>query len=70
MNMKNKYVLAVCVSVLAFGFVGCEKQGPAEKAGEEIDEAVGAAGNKVEKAADEVKEEVNEAADEVEDATN
>jgi hypothetical protein len=70
MTIRNRYALAVCASILAFGFAACEKQGPAEKAGEEIDEALDTAGNKVEKAADEVKEEVNEAADEVKDATN
>jgi hypothetical protein len=59
MSIRNRYALAVCASILAFGFSACEKQGPAEKAGEEIDEA-----------AAEVKEGVNEAADEVKDATN
>jgi len=50
----------------------CEKQGPIEKAGEEVDEAVGqiknggekTTGEKVDDAADHVREGVQDAADE------
>lgn len=39
---------------------GCEEKGPAEKAGEEIDEAVEDAGDAIEDAADEVEEETDD----------
>ena len=70
MSIKNKYALAVCASVLAFGFSACEKQGPAEKAGEEIDEAVGATKDTAKEVGEEVKEGAAEVKDEVKDATN
>ena len=66
MTLKNKYALAVCASILAFGFSACEKKGPAEKAGEQVDEAVDATKD----AAKEAGEEVKEGAEEVKDATN
>jgi len=39
-------VLAFC----AFGFMGCEKEGPAEKAGKEIDKAFDSAKKELDKA--------------------
>ncbi len=54
--------------------VGCEKQGPLERVGEEVDEAVEdvrnggeTVGNKVDDAVDEVRDGVNDAADELDD---
>lgn len=52
-----KVVAAIAVGLLTFALSGCEKEGPAEKAGKEIDKAVSsagedirAAGKKIEKA--------------------
>ncbi|MEQ8515535.1 MAG: hypothetical protein RIC38_08020 [Chromatocurvus sp.] len=46
--------------VLALGagltLVGCEQQGPAEQAGENIDDAAEAAGDKLQDAADEMED--------------
>lgn len=65
-------ILTASICLLA----ACEKPGPAEQLGEEIDEAVedARAGgekleNKMDDAADEVREGVDEVAEEVEDAT-
>jgi hypothetical protein len=53
--------------------VGCEGQGPLERAGEEVDEAVEdvrnggeTLGNQVDDAVDEVRDGINDAADELE----
>jgi hypothetical protein len=71
--MSSKSLQNILVP-LAFLFVlaACEKQGPLERVGEEVDEAVEdvrnggeTAGNKVDDAADEVRDGVNDAADEL-----
>lgn len=49
---------------------GCEDQGPAEEAGEEIDDAVEEAGEKIDEAAEEAGDAVEEAAEEVEEETD
>lgn len=56
-NILVALLLALSVGVLA----GCEDQGPAEEAGEKIDESVEEAGDKMEEAADEVEDEVDDA---------
>jgi hypothetical protein len=57
-------VLSAVVLVGVAGFVGgCEKKGPAQKAGENVDNAVNDAGHQMNKAAD-------KAGDKVEDATH
>ncbi len=57
-------ILALILFAAIFA-TACEKKGPAEKAGEKIDNAVSEAKEKAEDAADEVEEAVEEAADEV-----
>jgi hypothetical protein len=53
-------------------YVACEKQGPLERAGEEVDEAIQDAknggetvGNKIDDAIDDVRKGVNDAADDL-----
>jgi hypothetical protein len=47
----------VCAALLAISFSACQKEeGPAEKAGKEIDKAVKDAGQAMENAAESVKE--------------
>lgn len=55
-NILFSLLLAFSVGVLA----GCEDQGPAEEAGENIDEAVEDAADEMEDAADEVEEEIDD----------
>lgn len=47
---------ALVVTALFVALPGCEKQGPAEKAGESIDNAAEKAGDQIEKAGDAVKD--------------
>ncbi|NBB93708.1 MAG: hypothetical protein GVY32_11125 [Gammaproteobacteria bacterium] len=56
-NILCALLLALSVGMLA----GCEQEGPAEEAGEEIDEAVEEAGDDMEEAAEEVEDEVDDA---------
>ena len=44
--------------VLMVGLFGCRKEGPAEKAGKNIDKTIEKAGEQIEKAGDKVKEAV------------
>jgi hyperosmotically inducible protein len=66
--------MAAISRLLALGlglalFVGCEQQGPAQKAGEKVDKAVEDAGKAIEKAGEKAGEKLDEAAKKVRDAT-
>jgi hypothetical protein len=47
---------ALIASALLVALPGCEKQGPAERAGESIDNAATKAGDQIEKAGDAIKD--------------
>jgi predicted small lipoprotein YifL len=65
MNVKSLWAIAAAVSL---GVAACEKKGPLEQAGEEVDEAVDtmkrggeeSTGNKVDDAMDEARDAVDE----------
>ena len=68
-----KTLKIVAASVLLLGLWACEKQGPLERVGEEVDEAVEdvraggeTLGNKIDDAADDVREGVEDAREELE----
>lgn len=63
--------LATMAATLALGLSGCEREGPMERAGEEVDEAVDtfknggeSTENKADDAMDEMRDGVNDAVDE------
>jgi hypothetical protein len=56
MNPVQITTAALTLSALLVALPGCEKQGPAEQAGESIDNAVEKAGEQIEKAGDAIKE--------------
>ena len=72
--MRNPSIVAALCSVI-LGLAACEKQGPGERIGEEVDEAADtlkhggreSTANKVDDAVDEVREGAREAADEIKD---
>lgn len=71
-TLFRTFGLAALTCTMALGLGACEKKGPLEQAGEEIDEAVDtmkhgeeSAASKLDDAADEVREGVNEAVDEL-----
>jgi predicted small lipoprotein YifL len=61
-------ILAVAIAATLFVLAGCEKEGPAERAGENIDEAVEDMQQSAESTGDKIKESLEEAGDEVEEA--
>jgi len=69
--LKGSLIALVCA--LSVGIAGCEKKGPLEQAGEEIDEAVDtvknggkeSTANKVDDAIDEAREGASDAANEL-----
>jgi len=65
----RRLVVLLVAAAFMFPLAACEKEGPAEKAGEEIDETVEKAGEKMEEAGEEVTQEVEEAKEEVREST-
>ena len=65
----KKMLFLLLLSVF-LGFSACENEGPAEKAGEKIDETVEKAGDKLEQAGDKAGDTLEKAGDEVEKATD
>lgn len=61
-------LFAVAVSIaLMFGAVGCDREGPAERAGENIDRAAERAGDKIEEASEKAAEKIEDAKEDVGD---
>ena len=58
LNSIRWAVVTALVTLFVIG--GCERQGPAERAGEEVDEAVGAIGEKAEEGAEQAQEQMEE----------
>lgn len=54
---------AILALFLALGLAACEREGPAERAGENIDEAAEDAGEAVDDAMEEAEDEVEDATD-------
>jgi predicted small lipoprotein YifL len=68
--MKRRTIWAVLAATLAIGTTACEKQGPVERAGEEVDEAVDTIKHGGEEStANKVDDALDEARDAVEDKT-
>ena len=68
--MNFRILWAAMAATAALGLAACEKQGPLEKAGEEVDEAVDTIKNGGEEStATKVDDAMDEARDKVEDAT-
>lgn len=52
---KKSLISLTAMAVVAMSLAGCEKEGPAEKAGKEIDKAVSQAGQEMEKVGDSIQ---------------
>lgn len=52
MKSTKSVATAVAAVVLIAGLGGCQKEGPAERAGKQVDKAVDKAGDQIEKAGD------------------
>ena len=58
MKFNSGIAAMVVLSFAVAGLAACEKKGPAEKAGESIDNAAKKVGDKIEEAGDKVKDAV------------
>lgn len=65
----NKLSVAALALVMGLGLTACEK-GPAEKAGEDIDNAAENMGDKIEDATDAAGDKLEAAGDKIEDKTD
>jgi hyperosmotically inducible protein len=69
MNAR-KILLTTLATVFIFGLAACEKKGPAETAGEKIDNAAEKMGDKIENATDKAGDKLESAGDKIEDKTD
>jgi len=60
----------LAVGILLFTMAGCEKEGPAEQAGEQIDDAVDTMQDKADDAGDMAMDKMEQAGDSIEEATD
>ena len=65
--LKNFFQI-MCFLSLVLIFSSCEEQGPAEEAGEKIDEAMETTQQKVEEAGEKIEETVEEGREKIEEA--
>lgn len=62
MTKNHKQIFAaLALSTFVFALTGCEQKGPAERAGEKIDNAAQKAGEQVEKAGDKIQDAAKDA---------
>lgn len=66
----TKLSIAALATFLILGITACDNKGPAEQAGENIDNAAENMGDKIEDATDNAEDKVEDAGDRVEDATD
>lgn len=57
----HRTIAATLVAAFAFTLAACEQEGPAERAGKALDNAVEQAGDKIENAGDKAKDTLDEA---------
>lgn len=59
---KRSAVTLVAMGLLALTLAGCQKhEGPAEKAGKEVDKTIGQAGQQIQKAGDKIQDAARDA---------
>jgi hyperosmotically inducible protein len=68
MNKLNYIFIAVVMCTLTLMLTSCQQDGPAEKAGKNVDQTLEEAGKKIEKTGDAIKDKVNNAAASLDDA--
>lgn len=66
----NKLSIAALTAFIIIGLTACEKKGPAEQVGENIDNAAENFGDKMEDATEDAGDKLEAAGDKVEDATD
>ena len=63
MNKSGKILITACaMGVLVLVSTGCQKsEGPVERAGKQVDQAIDSAGQKIEKAGDKIQDAASDA---------
>lgn len=67
--LKKKTVIIAILIIFVSAFIACEQEGPAEEAGENLDEAAEETAETVEEAGENVEESAEELAEEAEEKT-
>ncbi len=71
MSFLKELFLILIIGLFVIGLSSCpDQEGPAERTGEKIDEAVEDAGKKMEEAGEEAGEAMEEAGDKIEDSAD
>lgn len=70
MRLIKSFGPTLVAGLLFLGITGCEQEGPAERAGEQIDEAAEQAQEAVEEAGKETQQVIEEAGDKIEQKTD
>ncbi len=55
-NYSKMILLALCFTGSLFAVMGCEQEGPAERAGERVDESMERAGENMERAGENIQD--------------
>lgn len=69
-GMHRKLALAAFIGMMALGLAACEEEGPAEEAGENVDQTMEEAGENVDESMDETGEAVEDMGENVEEAAD
>lgn len=57
-NHTSKTIALLAMGILALALGGCQKEGPAEKAGKEVDKALSSAGGQIQAVGDKIQNSV------------
>jgi hypothetical protein len=69
MSILKKIILLFFSCMIIVSFTACKKEGPAERAGKKIDEAVEKAGEKTKDAVEKAGDKIKEVGDKVKEST-
>lgn len=69
MSILKKIMLVFFSCMIVVSFAACKKEGPAERAGQKIDETVEKAGEKTKEAVEKAGDKIEEAGDKVKEST-
>jgi hypothetical protein len=69
MSILKKIILVFFSCMIVVSFAACKKEGPAERAGQKIDETVEKAGEKTKEAVEKAGDKIEEAGDKVKEST-
>lgn len=70
MSIPVKVFLMLCIGLIMVSVSACKKEGPAERAGRNIDEALDKAGKKIDRSAGKAAEKIEETGKKLKDSTN